>query len=405
MRRRRFLRAVAVTGCLPLAGCSADVDDLLGPRPAWTYSTGNGWMPRPVVAGDVVYAGGHDKAVHALARDGTRRWRTGTGGAIDRIVGATDRRVVAESDDGDTYGLRRSDGGPAWIDEGTEAREAAALVGGTVYYAEARLPDGSALVARDAGNGEKQWERPLGSEATGERLAVTGETVAVTGPDGDAAALHVVDRSTGERLWRRSNREFTGVTAGSGIVLAGVRPAVGDRGDPKEPRTELHAFDARTGDSLWRRTVKRTRPRSVVARGRAFVPTGRALLALDATTGTRRWRVPFEGGGLSPPVVAGGQVYVQGRGADDGSRVVAALSLDGAERWRTIVDAGDGFGGRLAVAGDAVYYVESEVHVFAAADGARRWGYDPDGSIQWTATMDGFYAGRDDGTLFAIRPG
>lgn len=135
------------------------------------------------------------------------------------------------------------------------------------------------------------------------------------------------------------------IVESSPIVLDGIMYVT-------EPPNIVHALDARTGESIW--TYRHTLPPDVrvccglVNRGVAV--TGDTLLlgtldalliALDARTGTERWRVKsgeYQGGlsFTSPPLVVGNLAILGPGGADLGARgyIDAYDVSDGTLVWR-----------------------------------------------------------------------
>jgi outer membrane protein assembly factor BamB len=112
------------------------------------------------------------------------------------------------------------------------------------------------------------------------------------------------------------------------------------------------------------------------------------VYAIDARTGTQRWRVDTgvadQSTGAPAVSVAGGMVYV---GALD-HNLYALRASDGTQLWRTLV----GWYPSAAVAANGVAYVtSSEPHVYAldTATGAVRWSYRmDDGGGQNVQVMD-----------------
>src|SRR5262249_14501838 len=97
------------------------------------------------------------------------------------------------------------------------------------------------------------------------------------------------------------------------------------------------------------------------------------LAALDAATGNRQWSIQVPGQSFyqSPPVAAGGLVYVNGLG--EGGTTSAIDEANGGIVW----SAGtfDGSGGSVAVAGCVVYEAEAcdQLSAFDAMTGALEW--------------------------------
>jgi outer membrane protein assembly factor BamB len=159
--------------------------------------------------------------------------------------------------------------------------------------------------------------------------------------------------SSGRVLWRiRLRRGGTlprgrGYNPGAIPMLAGARIVLAfpnsDGYDPKEsvdPTLSLVALEPRTGRVLWRRSIKTETARPYDIAYPAFGPRSVYLFrsrdqleALDAQTGTVRWRVHVAEGAVTP---APSRVIVGGPGR------VTALSQAGTILWSTSVPTGTG---------------------------------------------------------------
>ena len=110
--------------------------------------------------------------------------------------------------------------------------------------------------------------------------------------------VRVLDRLTGEQLWRRDGGH-AGVGAGAGLVVV----ATDGRGDEF---TGLTAFDLDTGAQRWQADLPGSSySEPVVADGLVFM-AGNPTVAVDAADGRVRWS---EYGGDAQPAVGGGRVY------------------------------------------------------------------------------------------------
>jgi outer membrane protein assembly factor BamB len=189
---------------------------------------------------------------------------------------------------------------------------------GTVY-----LATGAGAVALSLRDGTERWRATDLAPATGPRVGdgttlaapVVGDGVVYLATEAGAVALHADDGST---AWRNTDAAATGVPTVDGDTVF-VPTADG-----------LVGLDADDGRRLWTADVNATLP--AVADGTVVV-AGESTVAMDATTGVRRWSAPARS--EFHPVVADGTVYL---GTYEG---VVALALDdGSERWQ--VDRGSG---------------------------------------------------------------
>ena len=191
-------------------------------------------------------------------------------------------------------------------------------VGSTIY---APLPgDGDIgyVVALDANNGRELWRQSPGDELR--RPAVRdGVVFTVNWP----SKVNAYDAGSGERLWHRELDEQ--------MVLA---PTATDEGLVVPGRTGVTLLDADDGSVQWRfdHDGNVTEGASAVARGRVFATSaGRdsSMYAIDLETGEEEWSTSLPGEGT--PIVADGVVYVAAASYD---RLVALDAATGSVRWR-----------------------------------------------------------------------
>ncbi|NWJ42256.1 MAG: PQQ-binding-like beta-propeller repeat protein [Geothrix sp.] len=208
------------------------------------------------------------------------------------------------------------------------------------------------LYALDAKTGALKWHFQAGG-AIAASPAVAAGRVIFSSLDG---LIHGVDAATGKSAWTfrtEGERRFT---------APGIHGA--------QPRTELmpDPFDVFLSSPA-------------VAEGLVFVGSGdQHVYALDAATGTLRWKVKTGGVVHASPAVSGGRVYV---GSFD--RTFYALDAGtGAIRWT--FQTGDdpelhnqvGIAGSAAVAEGRVFFGCRDGHFYAldAAKGTLLWKHD-----------------------------
>lgn len=137
----------------------------------------------------------------------------------------------------------------------------------------------------------------------------------------------------------------------------------------------LVALDTATGQVAWNVQERRTKPFGVAAAGDVVYVVGgdRRVRAYAAATGTPRWTFdPVEGRTMSlPPLVVDDTVYVM-TVLTPGARVFALDASSGSERWRTDVVEPPYYG--LAVAGHELLLGRRDgVEALDARDGHRTW--------------------------------
>ena len=166
-------------------------------------------------------------------------------------------------------------------------------------------------------------------------------------------------------------------TVGDGAVYAGS-------GDGA-----LVAIDATDGTERWRTSISTTGPaRSpAFADGRVYVAAdGGGFVAVDAADGTIDWR--FDTGDLSlgSAVVADGVAYLGGTATDGRGMLWAIDSATGTERWHIEQPIFS-----PAVSGGVAYSGSDELGVFALdpSDGRQLWTFPVQGPARPLAVADG----------------
>jgi len=292
--RRTFLGTLAVGSTVGVAGCSSSCPDSDAPEPSVVVGTddaGGGfetvpdgsWPSPRFDAGNT----GHPPAYRAPTDSLSLRWRT-------------------------TLSAPRADGATADASSPTVAGDQVYLTTGAGVFA---------LALRD---GTERWRvsdltpaTTASTTGTGDELAppVVGDGRVYLATDAGVVALHTDDGST---AWRATDAAATGVPSTSGDTLL-VPTADG-----------LAGIGVSDGRRRWTTDVDATLPAVV---DETVVVAGDETVALDATTGDRRWSAPVRT--ETHPVAVDGTVYL---GTYEG---IVALDLDdGRERWR--VDRGSG---------------------------------------------------------------
>ena len=166
---------------------------------------------------------------------------------------------------------------------------------------------------------------------------------------------------------------------------------------------EVVAIDRETGVTNWRAELETVWPVAVGA-GKVFVAASDELHALDAATGTRLWRAPFdERAVLGPMQVRANRLFVL-TSPDE----LRALRIDdGFLLWR------HEFGGRasnatMAIGDDHAYVVREENQVIAVdvENGRARWRQTLPGQLSQPASgKDRLFVGSSDNHLYALDAG
>ncbi|GGW18967.1 hypothetical protein GCM10010501_51230 [Streptomyces libani subsp. rufus] len=287
--------------------------------------------------GSVVYAGTSGGALHAISRDGSRRWKVRLGDDVSTPVATRDavycvvglhgdgeRRLTAVSPSGSPLwtrtlgdtghvvpvplgadvlvpvggryagGLRSygPDGSENWTFRMPAGPTGAPLVAAGVVYTGSY---GDELLALDARDGTRKWQVGAGTDVT--VLALVGPTL-ITHAGAVRQGFRVSD---GRRLWRRD--------AGSGPLTAGNRAlAVGTE------QGSVYAVRAADGTRAWAQDVagSTVEPRAVVAGDTVYARAGDRVWALDLDGG-RRWDAALGRAAADDqhaPLVRGSRLYV-----------------------------------------------------------------------------------------------
>lgn len=187
------------------------------------------------------------------------------------------------------------------------------------------------VVAFDASNGARLWEKKLGAPFRASPTVADGR-VFVTNTDGQVAALQAGDGSV---LWT-----FHGTPQQTAALLSNARPAVaGDTVVVPFTSGDLVALKVDSGAAVWSENVNGSKsasslaslsdPASPVVNGGTIYAASRAgrMIASNADTGERTWSMNL--GGIDTPWVAGDAIYV----VDATGRLVALQRANGEVRW------------------------------------------------------------------------
>ncbi len=194
---------------------------------------------------------------------------------------------------------------------------------GLIGITDERLPDRWSLVCRDAFNGKRLWQRPMGSWGwrawnrkhyegkdwtvlSGTRTNVPPENQRRLVADGDRlyatlsyrAPMSILDATTGKTITTidatRGTRE---ILAKDGVALAYAEPhdaqAAQRRGAEKSVRAALVAVDGASGKIRWRQSCGTILPLSLaIDQDRVLYLSGGKLHGHDWKDGRKLWQVP-----------------------------------------------------------------------------------------------------------------
>lgn len=216
----------------------------------WRSETKARVISGPTVSGAAVLAGTMDGEVIALKRaDGAPLWRVPLSSEVLAPPVGDGDVVVARAGDGKTYGLSAASGGRQWTFDHSvpnltlRGLSAPLISGGRVFVG---LDNGRVAAARLA-DGQVAWEQVVAA-ATGrnelERLIDVDAALLADGPELYAVSfggeLACIDSETGQVLWRRSIKSYTGIARIGEVVVVTDESGV------------IWALDARTGAAAWK---------------------------------------------------------------------------------------------------------------------------------------------------------
>ncbi|WP_331766592.1 serine/threonine-protein kinase [Embleya sp. NBC_00896] len=310
------------TSTIPWARTAIDPDPAPAVRPPtswrpWSYPAGRRTLSPAALADGIVYVGSDDREILAVdVATGEPRWRFRLDGSIPVPPIVRDGVVYVTTNGKSVYAFDAVTGTGKWrVDRGrTIGVPLMGLAGGTLFTGA--FPQ-QGLIALDAATGTNAWRLDLRGLPQGEP-AFHGETLFAGVPG------HLIAIDTMRRVERWKLRIGGMMAAPTPPTFAASTLYVASS------RNRLHAVDAGTGTERWRADLATAPSRPVVADGTVYVVSRHVFLcAFDASTGAVRWRFQIGRSHLSPPAVADGVVYVC---SDE--HLYAVDAATGTERWR-----------------------------------------------------------------------
>lgn len=301
----------------------------------WAVGVGYPMFGAAQVTGDTVYVVSDGGFLHALARDdGRERWRHALdGGRRQRVLPhpavfdwdwqspqpvLAGELVIAGGADGLLHAVAAASGELRWrFAAAGPIRHGAAVDGDLAYVAS----ENGYLHAVDLQDGRERWRHRLGGKP-GAGLVVHDGRVFVSGRD---ARLHALAADTGEPLWRLgfwSSWVESAPVAADGVLYVG-----------SSDLRRISAIDPSSGRVRWRSAVhgwswgtplvmERHLAVGTAAGAPYFLAHGAGLSILDRRTGALAAHLPL-------PEGSGHQWGIAGNVVEAGGMLVAAL-IDGA---------------------------------------------------------------------------
>jgi outer membrane protein assembly factor BamB len=372
----------------------------------------NAQAPTAMFRGDAAhsgrYAGGGEQIVGL-------QWRVPTDGDVIATPAVANGVVYVGSGSGVMYALDERTGDARWtVNLGSPISSSASVANALVYVG---TRDGR-LHALDAATGRQKWWVPTGAtipfpwgHESGDMWTssptVANGLVLFGGGDG---LLYGVSARAGSVLWRA----HTGGRIRTAPAVVDKRAYIGSFDGC------VYAFDMATGKQIWRYDTEGAKLKSgdygfdrrsiqsspSVSGGVVYVGARDGFLyAIDAMTGTLRWRVDHHISWInSSPAVDEGVVFA---GSSDAHFLQAVDATSGKELWKAqsegIVWSSPAVAGRFVYWGDG----PGRVHVTDRATGAEVSNFRTGSQIFSSPVIDGdlLFVGSADGGVYALRLG
>jgi outer membrane protein assembly factor BamB len=283
---------------------------LLG-NTTWTVKTGGKIFSSPVVLKNTVYVGSEDGYVYAIdATTGKESWKFKTQGAVHSTPALHAGNLYVGSFDGSYYCLNSKSGTEVWKFKTGGER----WPGGKGYFG----------LKPDTMDMSDPWDYFLSSPVIVE--GQEGVTVFFGSSDGN---VYAVDGKTGMLRWKYHT---DGIVHSSPAVSEGVLYIGGWD-------TYLYAINASTGKLLWKFktggqfAMSGIQTSPTIANGTVYFGARDAsFYAVDAKTGGVKWKYDAEGSWvLSTAAYHDNTLYV---GTSDTYLVLALDATTGSEKWR-----------------------------------------------------------------------
>ncbi|HET8524368.1 MAG TPA: PQQ-binding-like beta-propeller repeat protein, partial [Thermomicrobiales bacterium] len=310
-----FRGNAARTGTQPGPGPTSDLKEMWRWFARATQQRYADQMSAPVLVDGVIYVGtgltGADHGgVHAVdAATGKPVWTYQTNRPVGTALAVADGVVYAIDAAFDTptmlYAIDAKTGKERW--KAPASPNSAPVVADGIMYTSTVSVSEYKVVAYDAKSGKVVWDAKV-PQLIGSSPAVADGTVYIGGDfgqEGDAfpGVLYAFDAKTGKTLWQVKTGQTVNTTPAvyGGMVYVGAKDGV------------VYAVDAKSGEIKWQTESMGYVHSPAVTNGVVYVASGSGVLhALDSLSGKALWSTDV-GTPLGDPVVAGNAVYVPGQ--------------------------------------------------------------------------------------------
>ena len=297
----------------------------------WKYKTDGKIFSSPITKNGVVYIGSEDGFLSAIEeKSGNLKWKFKTNGAIHSSPSLYENIIYFGSFDGNYYAVNTKNGKLIWkFKTGGEHWLGEVGLGGmkpetqymedlwdfylsspVVYENEKSAfvifgSSDSHIYSVDAKTGDLKWKFKTNGPVHGTPV-IDKNKIYVGGWD---ATLYALEAESGKLIWQFQTGTKTGfkgiqssVAVHDGKVYFGAR----------EPF--FFALNADTGKLVWKYDAENSwiLSSATIKDNIVYVGTSDtyALLALDAKTGTEKYRFKTNGWTYSSPVIAGNTIYI-----------------------------------------------------------------------------------------------
>jgi len=293
------------------------------------------------------------------------------------------------------------------------------------WQLEPEIKQTSYLYAFDARTGDGRWRFQGDSaedESASQPAAANGLVYVGTGhADGTgitppAGLVTALDGATGKVVWqiKTSGSEQGGIAVGDGMVF------FGDGVDYDYQTDHLHAVDAKTGKEIWTQDVSpQLGSLPLVHNNLLYIGGSRQLKVLDTQTGQEKWHASLPADSFSSPNIADGTLYFASNEQRDFcidncapkqyAYYISAIDANtGTEKWKATFNDGGPFND-LAMYDGVLYYNTFRPNFLKALDaktGNQEWQFEASDAIFGSpAVANGvIYLGISDGHLYALLP-
>ena len=358
----------------------------------WSFSTIGSVYAAPIVVDGYVYVNSYfDQAalggIFCLnASTGTQAWNYTTNGTTEGrpfspVV--ADGRIYFNVQSGYLYCLNAYTGAHLWNISSAGYGNSPRLADGKAYITST---DGN-VYALDVSTGAKIWTHTIGSPVYGQPV-VTGDYIYVTLRDDENTVygIYCLDVSTGDEVWKVTIPEIAGypVVEGDYLFVGALNVS---SSNPIVFDGIVYAFDASTGSKIWSYptgTFSSDNPNfvPVVVENFVYFSVGNKTFALDASTGTEKWKFTSQNA-IGSPLFSSSYVYVS-----SGANVYCIDASTGTQKWASKIEGDEASSPVIAESQVYVgsvgsqYFAKSVYHNVYALDALS-------GDKMWNCTIEG----------------